>query len=343
MQKRVLGRTGLEVSAIGCGGIPIRRAEIPEAVRVLQKAVDLGINYFDTARGYEGSETRVGLAFQGRRDKVIIASKSRGSTEDMLQRIEESLKALRTDYIDIYEVHGAGGSSDTLEKALASGGPLEGIEKAKQQGKVRFTGMSGHRPDILAQAIKTGRVGVILVPFNFVNDLPAKELFPVAKEYNVGVTIMKPIGGSLFQHPDLCLRWILEHDAVSTICVGMWKESEMEQNAAVGRNPRPLNDEEREWLRLERLRWERCYCRLCYTCNPCPLDVPVRSLIIVDLDYRRLGLKTQMDWGLKEWLEAVKKCETCEVCQVKCAYDMPIRELMLDARRRYLPIVEAYK
>lgn len=325
MQMRRLGRTGYQVSAIGCGGIPLFRAEKAEAVKVIRRAMDLGINYFDTARGYGrgGSEERYGEAVQGRRDQCYLASKSGAKTADeMMSDIETSLKTLGTDYIDVYKCHGVISPED-LEQALGPGGPVEGLKKAQEQGKIRHIGMSGHRHEVMVEAVKTGEVDVILIPFNFVKNESADELIPLCKKLDVGFTVMKPIGGSLFQHPDLCLRWVLQHE-VSTICVGMWKVAEVEQNVAIGEDPQPLNKEEREWIELERLRWDREYCRLCYKCEPCENGIPIRGLMLIDLDFRRLGPEVMMGGKLAEAVEKLKECQRCNKCAESCAYDLPI-------------------
>ncbi len=347
MQMRRLGRTDLQVSCIGCGGIPIFRAAKPEAVKVLRRAMDQGVNYFDTARGYDrgGSEERLAEAIKGRRDEVVIGSKGGARDRDkMMASVEESLQTLGVDMIDVYKCHGVITPED-WQRASGPGGAIEGLVSARDQGKIRYIGLSGHRPEVLAKAVQTGLVDVLLIPFNFVKDEAAAQLFPHTQEHDVGVTIMKPIGGSLFQHADICLRWILQHEAVHTICVGMWKAWEVDQNVVVGRNPEPLNPEEIDWLADERARWDREYCRLCYTCPPkCSHDVSARDLMILELNYRRFGLEMMMDRGLEKQIEATAACETCthHECQDYCDYGLPIPELMQQLRRTYRPMISAY-
>ncbi len=348
MQMRRLGRTDLQVSCIGCGGIPIFRAAKPEAVKVLRRAMDQGVNYFDTARGYDrgGSEERLAEAIKGRRDEVVIGSKGGARDRDkMMASVEESLQTLGVDMIDVYKCHGVITPED-WQRASGPGGAIEGLVSARDQGKIRYIGLSGHRPEVLAKAVQTGLVDVLLIPFNFVKDEAAAQLFPHTQEHDVGVTIMKPIGGSLFQHADICLRWILQHEAVHTICVGMWKAWEVDQNVVVGRNPEPLNPEEIDWLADERARWDREYCRLCYTCPPkCSHDVSARDLMILELNYRRFGLEMMMERGMGEQLAATSACEGCDgkECTEACAYDLPVRDLMQGLHRTYMPIAEAYQ
>ncbi|MDP6778435.1 MAG: aldo/keto reductase [Candidatus Latescibacteria bacterium] len=348
MQMRRLGRTGLQVTAIGCGGIPIFRAEKPEAVKVLRHAMDNGINYFDTARGYDkgGSEERLSEAIEGRRDEVIIGSKATvRKADEMMAAIEESLKTLKTDMIEVYKLHHVITPEEWAE-VTGPGGAMEALVKAREQGKIQWIGISGHRPEVLAEAVKSDMIDVLLVPFNFVKDEPATELFPHTEAHDVGVTIMKPIGGSLFQHADICLRWVLQYKEVSTICVGMWKMWEVDQNVVVGQNPEPLNPEELEWLADERARWDDEYCRLCYKCKAkCKEDVPTRNLMILDLNYRRFGMKRMMAQGIDKQIEATAACEACDhhECEDYCSYCMPLPELMKKLNRTYTPIIEAYR
>jgi hypothetical protein len=347
MEMRRLGRTGLQVTAIGCGGIPIFRAAKPEAVKVLRYAIDKGINYFDTARGYDqgGSEERLAEAVKGQRHKVVIASKATVRTkEEMAKAIDESLGALQVDMIDVYKCHHVI-TPEEWAQVSGPGGALEALREARQKGKIRFIGISGHRPEVLAEAVKTGEIDVLLIPFNFVKDEAAELLFPYTMAHDVGVTIMKPLGGSLFQHADICLRWILQHEAVSTICVGMWKTWEVDQNVEVGRNPEPLDAEEQDWLQDERARWDREYCRLCYKCKEsCAEGVPSRSLMILDLNYRRFGMKRMMAQGMDKQVAAASACRSCEhhECVGYCSYHLPIPELMLKLNHTYTPIIESW-
>lgn len=337
MEMRRLGRTGLQVSPIGFGSIPIQRAQPDHAARVVRAALDAGINYLDCARGY-GTEEKVGAGIRGRRDQCVIASKS-GSrdAEGILQDIEASLTALGTDYLDAYKCHGVI-TPDDWAKVTAPGGAMEGLARAREQGKIRFIGISSHRPETVLEAIRTGLVDLFLLVFNFVRREAADQLLPAAKELDVAATIMKPVGGSLFARPDLCLRWVLQHP-VSSVPVGMWLESEIEMNARVGRDPQPLAPEESAWLEQERLRWDKRYCRLCYTCEgKCSEGVPYQGLMITDLGYRRQGLPLLAERpGFAEQVAEMEKCMTCahESCNQACAFDLPVARIMREHYANY--------
>ena len=347
MQKRVLGRTNLEVSIIGMGGIPIRRPSEDDAVAVLRHAMDSGINYFDTARGYVRSEERLAKAIAGRREQCVIASKAGDRTKEaLLSSIEESLKTLGTDYIDVYKYHGVSQTAQ-LDRLLAPDGPLEGLKAAQQQGKIRYIGLSGHNPDVLVDAVRTGQFDVILVACNFVKNEAAHELLPLCRELDVGVTIMKPLGGSLLaSHADLALRWVLQHP-VSTVPVGMWRKSEVDYNVRVGETFERLTAEEQSVLDELAAMWDRSYCRLCYRHRPCPKDVPIDNLMITDLMYRRHGMPELMgERSFKQDVAAAGACATCEekqACTDSCTYKLSIPELLSRVHETYMPIIEQYE
>jgi len=193
LQKRKLGRTNLEVSAIGFGAMWLPELKIEECLRVVGRAIELGINYFDTARNYGDSEEKLGLALKESRDKCIIASKTGSRTkEKSLEQLKKSLKALKTDRLDILQLHGID-DPETLKKAMSKVGALETCKKARSEGLIEFIGISSHRPNVLVEAIKTDEFDMVLVPLNVVTRQPMEELLSFAKEHNIGVAVMKPL------------------------------------------------------------------------------------------------------------------------------------------------------
>jgi len=345
VQMRRLGRTGLNVSCIGFGGIPIRRPPTGEAVRLYRQAMDLGINYFDTARGYERGEERLAQAIKGRRERVVIASKSGAPTaEKMLEQVEESLACLGTDYIDIYKYHGVL-ELEEWEKITAPGAAMDGLIKAREQGKIRFIGVSGHNADTLTQIVRSGAVDVILVIYNYVANGPEESLLAACKEMDVGVTVMKPLGGSVLgAQADLALRYVLQHD-VHVAAVGMWREAELLANVRVGENPQPLSPEEATFLDELRDFHDRYFCRLCYRHWACPYEVPITTLMIADLCYVRHGLEEMLGRGWREQVLAAEKCLTCDqrsACQASCPYGLDIGHVLGSFYQRIGPIVARF-
>jgi len=347
MQTRTLGRTGLEVSIMGMGGIPIRRGPHEEGVALYKYAMDQGINYFDAARGYSDCQVRLGPALKGQRDKAIIASKDGAATaEDMMEAIEDSLRVLDTDYIDIFKLHGVC-EVDDLEKRTAPGAALDGLQKAQAQGKIRYIGVSGHNSDTLIQAVETGQFDVILVIFNYMNTEPGERLLATCVEHGVGVTVMKPLGGSvLAQHTDLALRWVLQHEGVSAVCPGMWRKWEIDANAKIGAEFAPLTAAEMQIIADQRQMRSPMFCRLCYRHNDCPKGVNIGDLMIADLNYTRFGMEAQMAGGWGESVAATAQCLTCELadeCRASCHHGVDIPRYLSHVYTTYMPLIEEYR
>ena len=167
MQYVTLGKTGLKVSKIGLGGIPIQKSDVGEVKALFQALMEKGVNYVDTARGYTVSEKLIGEALEGNRDKFVLATKSMARTrEAMAKDIEISLNNLKTDYIDLYQVHNP--SMENLEQVLAEGGALEALLEAKAEGKIRHLGLTAHSLSVFERALSLDWVETIMFPYNIV-------------------------------------------------------------------------------------------------------------------------------------------------------------------------------
>jgi len=209
-----LGKTGLQVSRVGIGGIPIQRPPLDEAIKIINRALDLGVNFIDTSLGYGDSEERIGKAIAGRRDKAILATK--GGFQDkktVLSNIDSSLKRLNTDHIDLWQFHGIHTPAQ-MESVLGPGEGLEGAREALQMGKIRHIGFSSHNLDIAKKMILTDQFETIQFPFDFVAREAADELVPLAKEHDVGFIAMKPFAGGNIRDAKLAIKYLLQFDNV---------------------------------------------------------------------------------------------------------------------------------
>jgi len=197
MEKIRLGKTGMMVTRLGFGGIPIQRLNESDAVAVVKKCLDLGLNYIDTANGYSTSEERIGKAVKGRRKDVFIATKTFPGTPEIIEaNLELSLKRLATDYIDLYQFHGINDMA-TLNKIIdPENGLYKVFEKAKKTGKIRHIGITCHQMDAAKAAVKTDKFETIMFPFNVITSEPAKELLPLCRRHDVGFIVMKPLAGA---------------------------------------------------------------------------------------------------------------------------------------------------
>ncbi len=347
MQTRILGRTGLEVSIIGFGGIPIRRPPHDQAVDLYRRGIEMGINYFDCARAYTHCEERLGEAVKGRRDQVIIATRDKAhDRKEMAEAVDTSLRTLGTDYVDIYQCHEIHQLSD-LDAVLAPGGAIEALRAAREAGKIRFIGMTSHNPDVVLAALDTGLFDAVFIMLNYVNRRMVDEVLPRCKRESIGVAVIKPLGGCLLAaHADLALRWVLQQEGVHTTPVGMWRPFELEANAKVGEDFQPLGEQELSVLDERRAALLPGFCRLCYRHYECPHGVETDDLVIFDLLCTRHGIQEAIERGWDKKLEAVARCAECEdreKCAASCPFGLNIPETLERMHRTYMPVLEAHR
>ncbi|GAB6179261.1 aldo/keto reductase [Desulfotomaculum defluvii] len=329
MQYRTLGRTGLEVSVIGFGGIPIQRVTEQEAVTLVNRALDLGINFFDTARGYTDSEAKLGLVLKQRRKEAILATKSMARTKDgMTADIQKSLTTMGVDYIDLYQCHNVK-DHESLEQILSPNGALVALKEAQSKGLIGHIGITGHVQETLVEALKTGKFATVQFPFNAV-ETEAKELLAMAQQTNTAIIVMKPMAGGALRNARLALGYLLEQP-VTTIIPGVDSLQQIEENAQLGNEFTPLREEERIALKEETEKLGPVFCRRCEYCKPCPQGIDIPTVFLLEGYYNRYDLK---DWAKERYkaLEAkADMCIECGQCEEKCPYSLPIRKLLSEA------------
>ena len=358
MQYRRLGKTDMHVSVIGFGSIQISRSQTEHAVRVVHRALELGVNYFDTSRSYGDSEIILGEALKGRRETVYVSTKTSAKTRDgAWQHLQESLERLQTNYLDNWHLHNLKQGED-LDTRLGPGGALEALIEAREQGLTRHVGCTAHISRALIKALDRFDFEVILVPMNIVEREPLAELTPLCAQKDVGVTIMKPVATGLLPAA-LALKW-LANQPIACAVPGCTTAEEVEENAAVG----ALDDisltpgeesQVREWAeRLEHVR-----CRICRVCEPCPVGIPIATILGTDAiydHYRTMGPEVfaAFPWRrqhVPEYLEQrrevvrqIEACTECEICQLRCPARLPIIDMLratIPAMKDMLSIWEA--
>ena len=209
MQTIRLGRTNLVVKRLGFGGIPIQTVSREQALATVRHAFERGINFFDTAQGYTVSEGIVGEALADVRDQVFLATKSAGKDiATVKQHLANSLLNLRTDHIDVYQLHNVVGD-ETLQKLIAPGGVMDYLREEQAKGTIRYIGITSHRLDTAIKAVRTNLFDTVQFPFNYIENDAARELFPLARQLDVGIIVMKPVAGGAMTHPAASIRWIL--------------------------------------------------------------------------------------------------------------------------------------
>lgn len=334
MEKRILGRTGLKVTIIGFGGIPIIDKPNEEAIAVVERALDLGINFIDTARAYErkngpflSSEEKIGEVMRRRRGEVVLATKTHTrAREGAAADIEKSLANLKTDYVDLLQLH-AVDSMEALEQVLSSDGALAAVQTAQRAGKVRFIGITGHRPDVLLEALKTGLFDTVMVPVNIVDRFiynPEASLLPYAEAHNIGVIVMKPLaGGALKENVPEALRYSMAQK-VTTVIPGMGTVHEVEENVAIGQSFQPLAPEEEDRLAKQARALGSDFCRQCGYCKPCSVGIDIPFVFRLEGYFTRYG---QKEWAKAQYAEVeikASECIECGNCEPRCPYSLPI-------------------
>lgn len=327
MLKRVLGKTGLEVAPIGFGGIPIQRVNDDDAIKIIHTTIDKGINFIDSARGYTDSEVKIGKAIKDRRDKVILATKSMARNEKDIQNdIEISLRNFQTDYIDLYQLHNVKTEEDA-EKVFAPNGALNALIKAKEAGKIGHIGITSHSAEIALKCLEKFSFETIQFPRNFVEDQAEKELFPFARENNIGIIVMKPLAGGALQNAKLALRYLLGLD-FSVIIPGMDSVKQVIENSDLMKNYLNLTKEELEQLKSEREKLGNEFCRRCEYCLPCPQGIDIPSCFLFLGYHERYNLQAWAQDRYNASPVKASECIECGTCEERCPYDLPIRKML---------------
>ena len=333
MEYRTLGKTGLKVSRMGFGGIPIQKIDEEGTRRLLQEMAEKGINYIDSARGYTVSEQYIGYGLQGIRDKFILATKSMSRTKDaMAADIETSLKNFRTDYIDLYQVHNP--SMDQLDQVIGEGGALEALMEAKATGKIGHIGLTAHSTAVFERALELDWVETIMFPYNIVEQQGA-ELIHRCTEKNIGFIDMKPLAGGAIEDGTLALRYVCSNPDVTVVIPGMAESSELEENMAACSNEAPLTEEELAKMEAVRKQLGTDFCRRCNYCAPCSVGINIPSVFLFAGYLQRYDLG---DWARDRYSTLKVKasaCIECGKCEPRCPYHLPIREKLKQCARDF--------
>jgi len=326
MKEIRLGRTRLPVSAVGFGGIPIQRLSEADAVDVVRHCLDLGVTFVDTANGYTTSEERIGRAIAGRRESVILATKTAArDREGVLEHLTLSLERLGVKTIDLYQFHCVSSPED-YESIVAAGGPLDVVREAQASGHVRHIGLTSHSMETALKAVESGRFATIMFPFNFIANEAAEELIPLALERDVGFIAMKPLAGGALDNATLAFKYLRQFPQLLPIA-GIERVQEMEEIVAIMENPAELTPGERDEIQRLRAELGNRFCRRCGYCEPCPEGVSIQALMILDSVIKRMPA-THVFGDFAPLVDEAGACTECGECEEKCPYGLPIREMV---------------
>lgn len=321
-----LGKTGLVTSELGFGGIPIIPLKFEDAVKVVRHCVDRGITFFDTANAYVDSERKIGQALESVRDQIVLATKTgKRDAEGVTKHIGYSLENLKTDYIDIYQFHNVS-NGEALEQILAPGGPYEVVDRVHKEGKIGFIGFSSHDIATAIKACRTGRFSTLQFPFNFIENDPADELFKVARDQDMGIIGMKPLGGGLLERADLCFKFLQQYPYVLPI-PGISTTREADEIIELYLTLKPLSAADHKDIEKIRSELGTKFCHRCGYCIPCEQEVLIPTVMAFRSQSRRFPANIVMAMVDKS-METVDNCIECGECIEKCPYDLEIPELL---------------
>jgi predicted aldo/keto reductase-like oxidoreductase len=319
-----IGKTGLQAEQNGFGGIPIQRISKQDAVYLLRKAYDGGINFYDTARGYSDSEEKLGEAFGGMWDKVIIATKIPAkSVQDFWNDSDTSLRMLKTDHIDIFQFHSPG----FCPKHGDESGLYEAMLQAKQQGKIRFISITNHRLDVASEAIESGLYDTLQFPFSYLSTEKELKLVQACKEKEMGFIAMKALSGGLITNSLAACAWITRFENVVPIW-GIQRERELDEFLSYIPTPPKLNEEMMTGIEADRRELQGNFCRGCGYCMPCPQGIVINMCARASLLLRRAPTEILLSARGQEMMKKIEDCTECGECSAKCPYGLDTPALL---------------
>jgi len=340
MKKVRLGRTGLMVSEVGFGGIPIINLSMEEGIFLLRHCFERGITFFDTANMYGDSEKKIGAALESVRDQVVLATKTlKRDAEGAEKHVDQSLEALKTRVIDVYQLHQVA-NQETLDQVLAPGGAYEALDKARSGGRIRFIGLSSHDTRTAIEACRTDRFDTLQIPFNFIEQDASRELFRVAEEMDTAVIGMKPLAGGVLERADLCFGFLQQYPKVVPI-PGMRARDEVDEIVQLYRTPQAITDQQRREIEQIRSELGTRFCRRCEYCMPCQQGIHIPTALGIRAFVKRLPPLATIAMA-DENMKKAETCIECGECVEKCPYALPIPDLLKENLALYRAYVKEH-
>lgn len=334
-----LGSTGIVTQQNGFGVLPLQRVEMDEAVRILRRAYEGGMTFYDTAHAYTDSEEKVGNALSEVRENIFIATKTDAkNVEGVKEQLENSLKMLKTDYIDIYQFHCVG----QCYKPGDGTGMYEFMQELKAKGIVRHIGITTHKVGIAEEIIESGLYETLQYPLSYLSTERELALVEKCKEKNMGFIGMKGLAGGLLTNSKACFAFMSQFDNVIPIW-GVQRMSELEEWLAFMDNPVEMNDEIRDYINEDKSKLGGEFCRGCGYCAPCTADITINACARMSLMIRRAP---SAGWLSEKWQAEMKKienCVECGICMTKCPYELPIPSLLRKNYDDYFEIIRTGK
>ena len=344
---RKLGSTGMMVSRVGFGGIPIMRVPEKDAVRVLRRAFEMGVNYVDTHIDYGDSEIKIGKALADVREQYYLSTKiKRRSRREAQKSLKESLKRLGTDYIDLLYIKNLD-SEEAVKQAMGRNGSLKVAREAQKAGLVRHVGFTSHPEKITYKILKTGEYEAVMFPYNILNTSAEKRILKLCDRWNVGFVCMKPVGGGLLTSPSrvfskmtkgkakttaaAAVRFCLSHPSVTTVIPGLAKVAHLRE--ALSALDAEMTEAERRRAVARMVKIGDGFCRNCGYCKPCPEGIDINGIFRLYHYYADFDLKAGARFRYRRLRVKASACAECRSCLPRCPYEIDIPKRLKAAHR----------
>ncbi|MCK9276266.1 MAG: aldo/keto reductase [Syntrophales bacterium] len=326
-RKIILGRTGIEVTRLGFGGIPIQRVSEIEAIETVIHAIGHGVDFIDTSRAYTTSETRIGRALAEAGKEVVVATKSQQPGADKIRKdVDISLKELKRDKIELYQCHFVR-DLDSYRKVTSKGGAFEGLCKAREEGLIEHVGITSHSIEVLDRALDDGLFETVMVCYSFLEPKAAEYFIPKALSCGTGVIIMKVFSGGVIEEASPALKYALAIEGTLVI-PGVENKALFDENWKIFQGDLALTQEEQNEIDCLRENLGKQFCRRCDYCQPCPEEIPIQHVLGIKSMVKRIGPAVLDKEWVKTALDKARECTECGTCKEKCPYELPIPDLI---------------
>lgn len=319
-----LGTTGITVNKNGFGALPMQRISKNDAVKLVRKAYEAGITFFDTARLYTDSEEKLGEAFAGIREKVYIATKTAAqNADDFWKDLDTSLHNLQTQYIDLYQFHNPAFCPQPGDGT----GLYEAMLEARGRGVIRHIGITNHRLSVAQEAINSGLYETLQFPLCYLAGEKELTLVEQCKEKGMGFIAMKALSGGLLSHSAAAYAFLAQYDNVLPIW-GVQRERELDEFISYIDNPPAMTEEIRAVIETDREELRGEFCRGCGYCMPCPVGIEINNCARMSLLLRRSPSELQLTPAVQEKMKKIENCLHCNQCKSKCPYGLDTPALL---------------
>jgi len=334
VEQTIFGSTNLTVSRTGFGCIPIQRISFDESTALLQKAYENGITLYDTATSYTNSEERIGIALSHVRSKIVICTKSSASTPDKLTaNIDNSLKMLKTDYIDVFQFH----NPKKMPQPGGTDGLYDCLLKAKEQGKIRHIGISSHNRQTAYQAITSGLYQTLQYPLSYLSSNEEIELVALCNQHNVGFLAMKAMCGGLLKNAKAAFAFLRQFQNVVPIW-GVQFMNELNEFIEYEQTPPAMDNNMLAQINADKAELADNFCRSCGYCMPCPAGIPIPNAARITF---LLGRTAKEKFLTEEWksnMQRINDCTACGTCITRCPYNINIPEQLKRQQKGFFEI-----